>query len=218
MSEYIVLGEVKMRRRRTGIMKISYFVENTLKMSDKGHKRVCPAELAGSLDNSLRRLLQDPREILQQYIREGITVLDLGCGPGYFTTEIAKMLNSSGKVIAADLQEGMLDKVRRKIKGTALEQRIELHKCDADSIDVSDTVDFILCFYMVHEVPDQYNLFKELKSILRPEGKLYIIEPKFHVTKKSFNEMVNKLDNIGFEVIESPKVFFSRTVLLKVKN
>jgi len=187
-------------------------------MRDKGHKRVCPAELAGILDNPFRRLLQDPREILQQFIREGITVLDLGCGPGYFTIEIAKMLNSSGKVIAADLQEGMLDNVRRKIKGTALEERIELHKCEADSINVSDTVNFILCFYMIHEVPDQYNLFKELKSILRPEGKLYIIEPKFHVSKRSFNEMVKRLDNIGFEVIESPKVFFSRTVLLKPNN
>ena len=178
------------------------------------NKRVCPAELSGSLDNSLRRLLQNPREILKPYIKEGMTILDLGCGPGYFSVEIAKMLNGSGKVIAADLQEGMLKKVKNKIKGTDLEQRIELHKCEENTTGITEKVDFILCFYMIHEVPDQYNLFTELKSILKPSGKLYIIEPKFHVSKRSFNEMVNKSDSIGFEIIDRPEVFFSRAVLL----
>jgi len=187
-------------------------------MSNKVHKRVCPAELAGSLDNSIRRVLQNPRKILQQYIAEGITVLDLGCGPGYFTIEMAKMLNSSGKVIAADLQEGMLDIVRKKVKGTPLEPRIELHKCDETSTGISESVDFILCFYMIHEVPDQNNLFLELKSIMSPSARLYIIEPKFHVAKKAFGGMLGKLSSFGFEVIESPKVFFSRTALLKLKD
>jgi ubiquinone/menaquinone biosynthesis C-methylase UbiE len=187
-------------------------------MSNKGHNIVCPPELAGSLDNSFRRIFQDPAKILQPYITEGIKVLDLGCGPGYFTTEIAKMLNGSGKVIAADLQKGMLDKVRKKIKGTPLEQRIELHKCEKNTIGISEAVDFILCFYMVHEVPDQNNLFMELKSILKPGGKIYIIEPKFHVSKKAFNEMIITLNTVGFDVVESPWVFFSRTALLNVKG
>ena len=178
------------------------------------NKRVCPAELSGSLDNSLRRLLQNPREILKPFIKEGMTILDLGCGPGYFSVEIAKLLNGSGKVIAADLQEGMLNKVKNKIKGTDLEQRIELHKCEENTTGITEKVDFILCFYMIHEVPDQNNLFTELKSILKPSGKLYIIEPKFHVSKRSFNEMVNKSDSIGFEIIDRPEVFFSRAVLM----
>jgi ubiquinone/menaquinone biosynthesis C-methylase UbiE len=187
-------------------------------MSSERNTRVCPPALAGSLDNSLRRLVQNPGKILQRYIAEGITVLDLGCGPGYFTTEIARMLGGSGKVIAADLQDGMLDKVRKKIKGTALEPRVELHKCEETSTGISETVDFILCFYMIHEVPDQNSLFMELKSILRPGGRLYIIEPKFHVSNKDFEKMLVRLDSFGFEIIESPKVFFSRAVLLKIAN
>jgi len=67
---------------------------------------------------------------------------------------------------------------------------------------------------MIHEVPDQDNLFRELKSILKPGGRLYIIEPVFHVSIKSFKEMVNRLIRIGFEIIERPEVFFSRAVLL----
>jgi predicted methyltransferase len=71
---------------------------------------------------------------------------------------------------------------------------------------------------MIHEVPDQDRLFMELESILRPGGRLYIIEPKFHVTKKDFEKMLVRLNSFGFEAIESPKVFFSRAVLLKIRD
>jgi ubiquinone/menaquinone biosynthesis C-methylase UbiE len=187
-------------------------------MGNERNNRICPVELAGGLDNSVRRLFQNPKKILKPYIDEGITVLDLGCGPGFFSVEIAKMLKDSGKVIAADLQEGMLEKVNKKTKGTSLEQRIEINKCQEETIGVTENVDFILVFYMIHEVPNQDNLLKELKSILKPNGKIYIIEPKFHVSKKSFEEMINKIKDIGFEVIDRPKVFFSRTVLLTNKK
>jgi len=187
-------------------------------MSKGKNKRICPVERAGGLDNSVRRLFQNPKKILRPYISEGMIILDLGCGPGFFSIEIAKMLNNSGKVIAVDLQEGMLEKVKNKIIGTELEKRIEIHKCDEKKIGVTEMVDFILAFYMIHEVPDQDNLFKELKSILKPGGKVYIIEPKFHVSNNSFETMISKLDTVGFDLIDRPKIFFSRTVLLTIKN
>jgi len=71
---------------------------------------------------------------------------------------------------------------------------------------------------MVHEVPDQDILFSELKSLLKPGGQIFIVEPKFHVTKKSFSLMIRKLESIGLEVLDRPGVFYSRTVLLKNKK
>jgi len=44
------------------------------------------------------------------------------------------MVGKSGRVIAADLQEGMLQKLRKKIRGTELEERITLHKCEENKI------------------------------------------------------------------------------------
>ena len=186
-------------------------------MKNERNKRVCPVEHAGGLDNSVRRLLQNPRKIVKPYINKGMTVLDLGCGPGFFTVEIAHLLQDRGKVIAADLQEGMLEKLNNKIKGTVLEQRVELHKCQNDTIDVTEKVDFVLAFYMVHEVPNQDKLLNELHTVLNPGGKILIIEPKFHVSKKAFEEMIEKARNIGFVSAGSPKVFFSRTILLANK-
>lgn len=186
-----------------------------LLMNNEKAPYICPPEFAGSLDNSFRKWLHNPQKILKPYIQKGMTVLDLGCGPGVFTVEIAKMLQDSGKVIAADLQEGMLEIIAHKIKGTDLEKRVELHKCQADSIGISEKADFVLAFWMVHEVPDHDSLFKELKSILKPEGKIFIIEPRMHVTGKAFKVMTDKTIKAGFEIIGRPKVFFSRTLLLE---
>ena len=187
------------------------------KMDNDRSKRVCLVERAGGLDNRIRRFLQNPQKILKPYIRSGMTVLDLGCGPGFFSAAMARMLGDSGKVIAADLQPGMLEKVRQKIKGTILEQRIRLHQCRQDSIDLDEKVDFVLAFYMVHEVPDHDKLFHELKTILKAGGFLFIIEPKFHVSKASFDSMVDRIQTMGFEIIDKPKVFLSRTVVVRNK-
>lgn len=187
-------------------------------MSETIDRRICPVELAGGLDNSLRKLFQNPVKILSPFIRKGMTVLDLGCGPGFFTVAIAKMLNGAGKVIAADMQEGMLDKIRMKIKGMELDEMIELHKCQEDTVGVKEKVDFVLAFWMIHEVPDFENLFLELKSLLKTDGKILIAEPKFHVSKSSFSLMLDKVKSIGFEVSETPGIFISRAVLLKLKN
>ena len=165
------------------------------------HPYICPAERAGLLDTSLRKLLQDPQKILKPFIKEGMTVLDVGCGPGYFSVEIAKMLNGSGKVIAADLQEGMLNMIRKKISGTPLEQRIELHKSNFESIGVTEKVDFILAFWMVHEVRNQDKFFAELYSVLKPNGLIFIVEPKFHVSKREFRTIVEKAKENRFTVV-----------------
>ncbi|MCF8373618.1 MAG: class I SAM-dependent methyltransferase [Bacteroidales bacterium] len=178
-------------------------------------QRVCPVEAAGGLDTRFRKWVQNPQKILKPYIHENMTILDVGCGPGFFTLEIAKMLNGTGKVIAADLQQGMLDKVKVKISGTDLEQRIDLHRCEADSLNISQKVDFALAFYVVHEFPNQMTLFNELNFILNPGGKFLIVEPKFHVNKTGFNQMVSSLEKVGFKILEKPKVFFSRSVLVQ---
>ncbi|MDA3917531.1 MAG: class I SAM-dependent methyltransferase, partial [Deltaproteobacteria bacterium] len=140
-------------------------------MSDRKN-RVCPVEKAGSLDNRIRRWFQNPQKILRPYIKEGMTVLDIGCGPGFFSIDIARMVGKTGRVIASDLQEGMLQKVRDKIKGTEFEAIIKLHKCEENKIGVSDHVDFVLLFYMVHEVPDKGRFFDEIGAILKPNGQV----------------------------------------------
>lgn len=179
--------------------------------------RICPVEKADSLDTRFRRWFQSPKKILKPYIIEGMTVLDLGCGPGFFSVELAQMVGSSGKVIAADLQKGMLDKLKEKIKGTELEKRITLHKCEEDKIGLTEYFDFVLTFYVVHEIPDQDKLFAEIETLLKPKGQILIVEPPFHVSKSAFENTIQKARAAGFTVVERPKVLFNKAVILRKK-
>jgi ubiquinone/menaquinone biosynthesis C-methylase UbiE len=178
-------------------------------------KRVCPVERAGSLDSRLRRWVQNPRKILGPYIKEGMTVLDFGCGPGYFTIDIAQMVGKSGRVIAADLQEGMLRKLKDKIKETELEERITLHKCEENRIGLLEEVDFVLAFYMVHEIPNQEEFFRAIDSILKQEGMLFLVEPLFHVSKAGFEETIKKARGTGLEPVQRPRILLSKSVILQ---
>ncbi|XOF33288.1 MAG: class I SAM-dependent methyltransferase [Candidatus Electrothrix sp. YB6] len=184
---------------------------------NKKNQRVCPVEWAGFLDNPFRKLLQNPGKILHPYLQQGMTVLDVGCGPGFFSIPAAEMLGASGQVIAADLQEGMLRKLHAKIQGTELEERIRLHTCRKDKIGVSEHADFALLFYIVHELPDQNAFFDEIRTILKPKGQVLMAEPFFHVARSAFEKTVRIAEKSGFADIGRPKIFFSNAVLLKKK-
>jgi len=175
---------------------------------------VCPWWLARALDNPIRRLIHNPEEILGGHIEPGQTVLDLGCGSGTFTIAMARMVRDAGKVIAVDVQDEMLQIVRQKAVKEGLDSRIITHKSEPDRIGISDRVDFALAFYMVHEVPDVKTFLKEIASLLKPKGKLLIVEPLFHVSASSFRSTVDAAKIAGLMPILEPKIRFSRSVLL----
>jgi ubiquinone/menaquinone biosynthesis C-methylase UbiE len=183
-------------------------------MSNKSN-RVCPWQHAWGLDNWVRGLIQNPYKILDGYIEEGQTVLDLGCGPGVFSIAMAEMVGEKGKVISVDIQNEMLQMLKQKSEQMGLESRIQIHKSQPDKIGISEKVDFALAFYMIHEVPNKEGLLSEVATILKPRGKLLIVEPKIHVSKSSFEETINMAQSAGLKPISWPKVFFSRTVLLQ---
>jgi ubiquinone/menaquinone biosynthesis C-methylase UbiE len=178
--------------------------------------RICPVENARVLDSKLRKLMHNPRKILKPYLKPGMVILDLGTGPGFFALEMARLVGESGKVIAADLQDGMLEKLRAKIRGTDLEKIITLRRTEEDKVGLEEKVDFVLVFYVLHEVPDQEKFLEEIKTILKPDGKALIVEPTWHVSKKEFENLIDIAKKLGFEIMESPKILFSRAVTVKM--
>lgn len=181
--------------------------------TDKKHS-ICPVEKAGVLDFNIRKWLQNPRRILQPVVKEGMTALDLGCGPGFFTVEMARLVGKTGRVIAADLQEGMLARVQAKIRGAEWADRVTLHKCLADRVGLAQKSDFILVFYMLHEVPDPVKFLNEIRALLKPQGRVLLVEPAFHVSREEFHESIKLMTEAGFTVLAEPKIRFSRAVVL----
>jgi ubiquinone/menaquinone biosynthesis C-methylase UbiE len=187
-------------------------------MSDKsqpGGQRICPASHAGFLATWLRRLVHNPEKILAGLIEEGQTAADLGCGPGFFTIPMARLVGERGRVIAVDLQQGMLDRVIAAARGAGVSERVVPHKCEADAIGVSEPVDFALAFYMVHEVPDVEQFLGEVAGMLKPGGRLLIVEPKIHVSAAKFAKTVEIALDVGLIAVSEPRVAFSRSVVVQ---
>lgn len=179
---------------------------------------VCPWWLCFTFDNIIRRLVQNPERILKPYIQKGWTVLDVGPGMGYFTIPLARLVGDSGKVIAADLQKEMLDGIYQRAVKAGVQDRINLHQCTPDTIGVSESIDFCLGFWMVHEVSDRTHFLGEIASILKKGGLLLLAEPNFHVSRENFNETMSIAKSMGFSIMAQPKIFMSNSALLVKQN
>jgi SAM-dependent methyltransferase len=77
-------------------------------------------------------------------------------------------------------------------------------------------VDFALAFYMVHEMPYSEAFLREIASLLKPKGKLLIVEPKFHVSASSFQKTLEVAQLAGMKPVSEPKIRFSRSMLFQV--
>jgi ubiquinone/menaquinone biosynthesis C-methylase UbiE len=179
---------------------------------------VCSHSHSFFLDNFVRRLIQNPKRIIGEYIQKGDTIIDLGCGPGYFSIDMAELTGETGKVIAVDLQTEMLAKVGEKAAAKNLAERIHLHQCDQNRIGLppETTADFILAFYMVHETQDPGDFLEQVKELLRPGGKFLLVEPMFHVSKIQFENILESAKRTGFTQLDMPKRKGGRSVLLSL--
>jgi ubiquinone/menaquinone biosynthesis C-methylase UbiE len=186
---------------------------NTLTEAQGPH--VCPHQFAFFLDNWLRRLIQHPKKIVGPYIKPGDTVIDMGCGPGYFTIDMAKMVGSRGRVVAVDIQEKMLAHVRKKARRHGVAQRLDYLLVGAQDSGLSQQADFILAFYMIHETPDVQQTFKAFERLLKNNGKILAVEPKMHAKQPAFEEMLSEAEKAGLSAIEFPKFMGSRSVVFR---
>jgi ubiquinone/menaquinone biosynthesis C-methylase UbiE len=174
----------------------------------------CPVWFASILDSPLRKALHKPEKVLAGLVQPGMTALDIGCGPGYFSLGMARLVGPQGRVIAADLQPAMLARVRTHAEKEGLLERITLHQTEPTRIGWTEPVDFALAFWMVHEVPDRQALLSEVYGLLKPGGRLFIVEPKLHVIKGSFEETIKIAASTGFTLLGERKVTISRAMVL----
>ncbi|MHB0971848.1 MAG: class I SAM-dependent methyltransferase [Thermoanaerobaculia bacterium] len=183
-------------------------------MSD-GTPHVCPWWLAYSFDNPLRRLVHSPEAMLGAWVRPGARVVDIGCGMGYFSIGMAELVGPTGRVTSIDLQQRMLDVLAKRAAKRGVLDRIDRIKADEDDLHLTGAADFVLAFWMVHEVPDQLRLFEQVARILVSGGSMLVVEPKGHVSEETLAGEIAIAESAGFMVVERPRVRLSRSVLLQ---
>ena len=183
-------------------------------------ERVCPWWLGYLLVNPLRKLVYKPEHILKPYINEGMTVLEVGSGMGFFTLPMARLVGESGHVVCVDLQERMIRGVKKRAVRAGLINRIELRVCTPTSLcidDLAEKVNFALVFAVVHEVPDAKRFLSEIQRSLGKGGLLLFSEPAGHVSREAFEDTLATAQILGFRVTDSPRIRRSYSSLW-VKN
>jgi 2-polyprenyl-3-methyl-5-hydroxy-6-metoxy-1,4-benzoquinol methylase len=179
---------------------------------------VCPPWMCITFQNPLRRLIHNPEKMFRQYVKPGMTVMDIGPGKGFFTIPLAKLVGENGKVIAVDIGQEMLDGVRKNARKAGVDKQIETHLSQSGEIGVKGPLDFTLAMWMVHEVRDRAKFVGQIAAATKRGGLLYFVEPKLHVAKENFDDTVAKAEAAGFEVVGRPKVAISYAAVLRKKS
>jgi ubiquinone/menaquinone biosynthesis C-methylase UbiE len=176
---------------------------------------VCPAQNSGWLTLSVRKLFNDPARIFAGLVNPGDTVVDLGCGPGFFTLPMAEMVGVSGQVIAVDVQQGMLDRLRARAEEAGVAARMRLCLSGPAGPGPVGPADLAVAFWMLHEVPDRAGFLRQVHELLKPGGRLLLVEPRGHVGKVQFEASLADAANVGLRLEARPRVGFSRAALLR---
>src|SRR6516225_8486491 len=101
--------------------------------------RICPWWIGYLLASPVRLWLgQDPVKIVSPYVREGMTVLEPGPGLGFFTVPLARLVGSSGRVIALDMQPKMIEGLKRRAAKASVLGQIDARVTSADTMGISD--------------------------------------------------------------------------------
>lgn len=188
---------------------------NALHLPRAGGHRVCPWWVAYLFDNPLRRMIHPAEKILGPYVSEGMTVLDFGCGFGHFALGMARLAGPSGRVVAADIQQKMLDKTLARARKAGLDRIIHPLLCSGRGIGPVPLLDFALASNAIHETPVPAAIMAELFSRLRPGGRLLLMEPNAHLRAADFETEVALAGAAGFVETGRPAVSREMCALLE---
>jgi cyclopropane fatty-acyl-phospholipid synthase-like methyltransferase len=119
---------------------------------------------------------------------------------------MARLVGDSGRVIAVDIQEEMLAAISQRALHAGVAQRITPQLASPVSLNVTAMADFILAFWMAHEVPDQERFFAQLHAVLKEDGKFLLAEPKLHVSRAQFDAAVGVVQKAGFRLLDRPDI------------
>ena len=128
------------------------------------------------MESRLRRWLFDPRRTLRGAdLKPGQTVLEVGCGTGFFTLLAAEMIGDDGHLIAMDPLSDFVKRVSEKVEDADL-KNVEVVRRDAlNTRLVSASVDVVLLFGVVpYPTIPLSRLLPEMHRVLRQEGTLAV--------------------------------------------
>ena len=154
-----------------------FFVEVVLRIVRRFYRLPIPAYVARLIDNPVRRRIQPP-EMIAEWLGagEGMSILEIGPGPGTFTFAVARRVGEAGCVYAIDIQDSIVNVLREKVEMRGI-SNISVRQASAYTLPFSNQYfDRIYMVAVLGEVPDKQRALSEFKRVLKDDGLLAIGE------------------------------------------
>jgi ubiquinone/menaquinone biosynthesis C-methylase UbiE len=185
----------------------------------KWHREPAPAFLGRFLDSDFRRWLQPADKVIARSgIEPAMTIMELGCGSGAYTTFAARAVGEEGRVYAVDIQPEMLRQLERKLARPEHQgiRNIELRQASAYELPLADeALDLVYMITVLPEIPDRGLALREVKKVLKPGGILAVTElfPDPDYPRRSTTVKLGQRE--GFALEASLGNFWNYTVRFK---
>lgn len=134
-----------------------------------------PAHI-GKLLRKDRLGLATPEELLRSLgLKQGDTLADVGCGPGFFAIPGATIIGPGGRVYAIDTQKEMLEALKKQ----GLPDNVVPVESTEQSIPVKNgCADMALIAFALHEAADRALFIKEVKRVVKRGGIIVVLDWK----------------------------------------
>jgi ubiquinone/menaquinone biosynthesis C-methylase UbiE len=145
-------------------------------------------------DNPLLHFVKDPYKLLKAAgLKRGQKILEVGCGPGFFTIPAADIVGEEGLVYAVDVNPYAIARVRGKITRKGIKNVVPMLRNASDTGLPDQGVDIAFMFGLPHIVGGREAVVSEIHRILKPEGILL-----FTRTRGPERKLIEAMEKCGF--------------------
>ncbi|MHB8862654.1 MAG: class I SAM-dependent methyltransferase [Pirellulaceae bacterium] len=109
-------------------------------------------------------------------VRTGQTILDMGCGNGFYSLPLAKMVGATGRILAVDIQPEMLVMLRTRMEQEGIDNVSPILGSVHNPRVPAATVDLILLVDVYHEFSHPEPMLAAMRTALKPQGLLVLVE------------------------------------------
>jgi len=176
------------------------------------------------LEEEARKTWQNSEEILNTVdLKPTFVAVDLGCGSGFFTVPLSQRVQ---KVYAIDVQEKMLEFLRKKIRKLKI-TNVEPLLSKSNEIPLGDeSVDFLVSINTLHEFDDKETMIEEMKRVLKRGGIVLIVDFKKKDTgfgppvavRVSKKQAKNLFEKKGFTILKMQELMYHYLLVFSKEN
>jgi len=175
-----------------------------------------PAFIGRFLDSNIRRAMQPQAALIRRSgIQPGMRVLEIGCGSGAYTLEMARAVGATGKVVALDIQPGMLEQLKNKLTRSENTDIRNVEPLLASACQLpfqNGSFDATFMITVLQEIPDKWRALAEVRRTLRPGGIVAVTEWLFDPDYPLKQTTLRLLKEAGFGNIDSSGNLWTYTV------